>query len=105
MNQPEKAVAVPDKIVMREIYVIRDQKVIPDRRDLTELHGVEAKYFIRVARKNISRLPNETIYNLFWFLCFTTPLTIFPKRRSFSRRSATVDSKCAFSRFIFRKLS
>lgn len=63
MNQPEKPVTVPDEIVLRKIYMIRDQKVMLDR-DLAELYDVETKYLKRAVKRNISRFPNDFMFEL-----------------------------------------
>lgn len=48
---------------MNKIYLIRDQKVMLDR-DLADLYGVEAKYLKRQLRRNISRFPDDFMFEL-----------------------------------------
>ena len=54
---------IPDEIVMSKIYVFRGQKVMLDR-DLAELYGVETKYLKRQVKRNISRFPEDFMFEL-----------------------------------------
>lgn len=54
---------IPDEIVMNKIYVIRNQKVMLDR-DLAELYGVETKQLKRQVNRNISRFPEDFMFEL-----------------------------------------
>ncbi|WP_442590973.1 ORF6N domain-containing protein [Pedobacter sp. AW31-3R] len=57
------AVIVPDEVVMSKIYVIRDQKVMLDR-DLAELYGVETKVLKQAVRRNITRFPEDFMFEM-----------------------------------------
>ena len=54
---------IPDEIVMSKIYLFRGQKVMLDR-DLAELYGVETKYLKRQVKRNISRFPEDFMFEL-----------------------------------------
>jgi len=54
---------LPDEIIQRKIYVIRDQKVMLDR-DLAELYDVETKYLKRQVRRNLERFPEDFMFEL-----------------------------------------
>lgn len=55
--------AVPDEIIMNQIYYIRGQKVIVDN-DLAILYEVETKQLKRQVRRNIARFPNDFMFEL-----------------------------------------
>lgn len=57
------AVIVPDEVVMNKIYVIRNQKVMLDR-DLAELYGVETKVLKQAVRRNITRFPEDFMFEM-----------------------------------------
>ncbi len=63
MTEPTKTIAIPDELVMSKIYLIRDQKVMLDR-DLAELYGVETKRLKEAVRRNISRFPEDFMFEL-----------------------------------------
>lgn len=54
---------IADEIVMNKIYVIRNQKVMLDR-DLAELYGVETKQLKRQVNRNITRFPEDFMFEL-----------------------------------------
>jgi hypothetical protein len=58
-----KAIAIPDEIVMSKIYIIRDQKVMLDS-DLAELYGVETKVLKQAVRRNITRFPEDFMFEM-----------------------------------------
>lgn len=64
------AVAPPDAAITGRIHVIRGQKVMLDpayrtgRRDLAELYGVETKQLKRQVRRNITRFPEDFMFEL-----------------------------------------
>ncbi|RKD92454.1 ORF6N domain-containing protein [Mangrovibacterium diazotrophicum] len=60
MNQP--VVAVEEKIVSK-IYLIRNKKVMIDR-DLAELYGVETRVLNQAVKRNISRFPDDFMFQL-----------------------------------------
>lgn len=54
---------LPDEIIMKRIYLIRDQKVLLDR-DLAQLYGVETKQLKRQVLRNIERFPEDFMFQL-----------------------------------------
>ena len=58
-----ESISLPDEIVMRKIYLIRDLKVMIDR-DLAELYGVETKKLKQAVKRNIERFPNDFMFEL-----------------------------------------
>ena len=63
MSKQSTAVAIPDEVVMNKIYVIRDQKVMLDR-DLADLYGVETKVLKQAVRRNITRFPEDFMFEM-----------------------------------------
>jgi len=61
-NQEDK-IMVPDEVIMSKIYFIRGQKVMIDR-DLAELYGVETKRLKEATRRNISRFPEDFMFEM-----------------------------------------
>lgn len=57
------AVAPPDAAITGRIHVIRGQKVMLDR-DLAALYGVETKQLKRQVRRNITRFPEDFMFEL-----------------------------------------
>ena len=58
-----KSITIPDEIIVSKIYLIRGQKVMIDR-DLAELYGVETKQLKRQVRRNITRFPDDFMFEL-----------------------------------------
>ncbi|MCW3120719.1 MAG: hypothetical protein JWQ38_211 [Flavipsychrobacter sp.] len=58
-----KTIGIPDEIIISKIYFIRGQKVMLDR-DLAELYDVETKQLKRQVRRNISRFPEDFMFEL-----------------------------------------
>ena len=56
-------ISTPDEVVMNKIYVIREQKVMLDR-DLAELYGVETKVLKQAVRRNITRFPEDFMFEM-----------------------------------------
>ena len=54
---------MPDEVLINKIYLIRGQKVMIDR-DLAELYGVETKQLKRQVRRNITRFPDDFMFEL-----------------------------------------
>ncbi len=48
---------------MGKIYMVRDQKVMLDR-DLAELYGVETKVLKQAVRRNITRFPEDFMFEM-----------------------------------------
>lgn len=62
-KQPTNLITVPDEVVMNKIYVVREQKVMLDR-DLAELYGVETKVLKQAVRRNITRFPEDFMFEM-----------------------------------------
>ncbi|HRG00230.1 MAG TPA: ORF6N domain-containing protein [Bacteroidia bacterium] len=54
---------IPDELVVNKIYIIRNQKVMLDR-DLAELYGVETKRLKEAVKRNLSRFPEDFMFEL-----------------------------------------
>ena len=54
---------LPDDVVMDKIYLVRGQKIMIDR-DLAELYGVETKRLKEAVRRNISRFPDDFMFEM-----------------------------------------
>ncbi len=59
----ENTPLLPDGIIQRKIYLIREQKVMLDS-DLAKLYQVETKYLKRQVRRNMERLPEDFMFEL-----------------------------------------
>ena len=56
-------VKIPDEVLARRIFVIREEKIMLDR-DLADLYGVETKYLKRQVKRNLSRFPEDFMFEL-----------------------------------------
>jgi hypothetical protein len=63
MAKKEKALMIPDEIIMNKIYYIRGQKVMLDS-DLAELYQVETKRLKEQVKRNIDRFPEGYMFTL-----------------------------------------
>ena len=63
MSNKEKALVVPDELVMNKIYLIRNQKVMLDS-DLAELYQVETKVLNQQVKRNLKRFPEDFMFQL-----------------------------------------
>ena len=63
MVRTESEIMIPDEKIMNKIYLIRGRKVMLDR-DLAELYAVETKQLKRTVRRNISRFPEDFMFEL-----------------------------------------
>jgi phage regulator Rha-like protein len=63
MSAGSQSIAIPDEIVMGKIYLIRGKKVLLDK-DLAGLYGVDTKQLKRAVRRNISRFPEDFMFEL-----------------------------------------
>lgn len=59
----DKLIAILDEVVLNKIYIIRDQKVMLDS-DLAELYGVETKQLKRQVKRNMSRFPDDFMFEM-----------------------------------------
>jgi hypothetical protein len=54
---------LPDELILAKIYLIRGHKVMLDR-DLASLYGVETKRLKEAVKRNISRFPEDFMFEL-----------------------------------------
>ncbi|HKL32025.1 MAG TPA: ORF6N domain-containing protein [Tangfeifania sp.] len=54
---------LPDEVIMSKIFFIREQKVMLDN-DLAELYGVETRRLNEQVKRNISRFPEDFMFQL-----------------------------------------
>lgn len=54
---------VQDEIIMNQIYIIREQKVMIDK-DLAILYGVETRVLKQAIKRNIDRFPKDFMFEL-----------------------------------------
>ena len=54
---------LPNEVIVSKIYFIRDQKVMLDS-DLAELYGVETRRLNEQVKRNISRFPEDFMFQL-----------------------------------------
>ncbi|MCX5692083.1 MAG: ORF6N domain-containing protein [Candidatus Omnitrophica bacterium] len=54
---------IPQEVIERRIFVIRGQKVMLDR-DLAKLYGVPTKVLNQAVKRNISRFPQDFMFQL-----------------------------------------
>ncbi|MCK9414001.1 MAG: ORF6N domain-containing protein [Prolixibacteraceae bacterium] len=57
------ALVIPDEVLMNKIYLIRGQKVMIDS-DLSELYGIETRRLNEQVKRNISRFPEDFMFQL-----------------------------------------
>ena len=55
--------AIPDEIISSKIYFIRDKKIMLDK-DLAELYGVITGNLNKAVKRNISRFPEDFMFQL-----------------------------------------
>ncbi len=63
MPGKNKEISLPDERIFNKIYLIRGQKVMLDA-DLAELYDVETKMLKRAVRRNITRFPDDFMFEL-----------------------------------------
>jgi hypothetical protein len=63
MSKQSTEVFIPDEVVMNKIYLIRNQKIMLDR-DLAELYGVNTKVLKQAVRRNITRFPQDFMFEM-----------------------------------------
>jgi len=54
---------IPEEVIERKIFMIRGHKVMLDR-DLAELYGVSTKVLNQTVKRNISRFPQDFMFQL-----------------------------------------
>ena len=63
MAKSTEELLIPDELVLKKIYLVREQKVMLDK-DLAELYGVETKRLKEAIRRNIQRFPEDFMFEL-----------------------------------------
>ena len=63
MKKVKQIMLPPDEIVVNKIYMVGSKKVMIDR-DLAELYGVETKRLKEAVRRNISRFPEDFMFEM-----------------------------------------
>jgi hypothetical protein len=63
MKKKSVNLPIPDDIIMSKIYYFRGQKVMLDK-DLAELYQVETKRLNEQVKRNISRFPEDFLFQL-----------------------------------------
>jgi len=63
MEKTGQIILQPDEIIMNKIYLVRSKKVMVDR-DLAELYGVETKRLKESVRRNITRFPEDFMFEM-----------------------------------------
>ena len=63
MANSDNNTMIPDEVIMKKIYLLRESKVMLDR-DLAELYEIETKQLKRAVRRNISRFPDDFMFEL-----------------------------------------
>lgn len=59
----DNKITIPEEIILTKIYFIREQKVMVDR-DLAELYGVETRRLNEQVKRNLSRFPEDFMFQL-----------------------------------------
>ncbi len=63
MAKNDNSALIPDEVIMKKIYMFRGSKVMLDR-DLADLYEIENKQLKRAVRRNISRFPEDFMFEL-----------------------------------------
>jgi phage regulator Rha-like protein len=63
MGKQINEISIPDEVIMNKIYLIRGKKVMLDR-DLADLYEIETKQLKRAVKRNISRFPDDFMFEL-----------------------------------------
>ncbi len=63
MVKATNQLAIPDEIITSKIYLVRDKKVMLDE-DLAELYGVTTGNLNKAVKMNISRFPDDFMFQL-----------------------------------------
>lgn len=63
MAKSDNRTLIPDEVIMKKIFIIRGSKVMLDR-DLADLYEIETKQLKRAVRRNISRFPQDFMFEL-----------------------------------------
>jgi hypothetical protein len=63
MVKETNQLTIPDEIITSKIYLVRDKKVMLDE-DLAELYGVTTGNLNKAVKRNISRFPDDFMFQL-----------------------------------------
>ena len=63
MAKSDNRTLIPDEVIMKKIYMFRGVKMMLDR-DLADLYEIETKQLKRAVRRNISRFPQDFMFEL-----------------------------------------
>lgn len=63
MARGSSQLAIPDEIITKKIYLVRDKKVMLDE-DLADLYGVTTGNLNKAVHRNISRFPEDFMFQL-----------------------------------------
>ena len=63
MAKQKEVLKIVDTMIVDKIYVIRGQKVMLDK-DLAEMYGVEVKRLNEAVKRNLSRFPDDFMFQL-----------------------------------------
>lgn len=63
MTKSSNLLTIPDEIISSKIYFVRDRKVMLDE-DLAELYGVTTGNLNKAVKRNISRFPDDFMFQL-----------------------------------------
>jgi len=63
MVKSDNRTLIPDEVIMKKIFMSRGSKVMLDR-DLADLYEIETKQLKRAVRRNISRFPQDFMFEL-----------------------------------------
>lgn len=63
MVRSDNSTVISDEVIMNKIYIFRGSKVMLDR-DLADLYEIETKQLKRAVRRNISRFPDDFMFEL-----------------------------------------
>ena len=61
MKKRKNPLAISDEIIINKIYIVRGQKIMPDR-DLAELYGIETKVLKQAVKRNLKRFPADFMF-------------------------------------------
>jgi hypothetical protein len=63
LNKINQDTFIPDEVIEKNIYVLRNQKVMLDF-NLASLYNVETKVLKRAVKRNIDRFPEDFMFRL-----------------------------------------
>lgn len=63
MSKTDQSIIVEEEVIVSRIYVVRGKKVMVDR-DLAELYGVATKVLKQSVRRNMTRFPEDFMFEI-----------------------------------------